>query len=80
MTSINTGNRRSQEVIDEAERDGWTAEFTGGNHVKLTKPGKPAVYCGMSPGDKNAANIVRKKLRNAERGIIPWRRDQPTGA
>lgn len=73
---VNTGNKRSQEVIDGAERDGWHAEFTGGGHVKLTKPGRPAVYCGVSPGDKKAVDVVRRKLRRAEQGIVPWRRDQ----
>jgi hypothetical protein len=80
VRKITTGNRRSQEVVDEAETLGWKAEFTGGGHIKLSKLGKPAIFCGISPGDRKAAEIVRKKIRNAERGIITWRRDQSSGA
>jgi hypothetical protein len=60
---------------------GWRAEITGGNHLKFTKPECPAVYFGLTPSICYAPQLVRTKLRRAERGIVPWKRDQwPTGS
>lgn len=59
-------NRALREVVRDAIDRGWTAEWTGGQHVKLRHPNGSIVFCPGTPRSDTSAKKTEVLLRRAE--------------
>lgn len=52
-------NRDLNDVIAHAEQTGWTVEFTGSGHLKITAPTGAFIFAPRTPSDvRGAANTL----------------------
>lgn len=59
--------KRVNEIIDEAEAQGWTVTITGGGHLRFTPPdkNKPMVHAPATSSDhRGLANTVSQLRRS----------------
>lgn len=65
------GGESLRKVLDHAKKNGWTAEQTSGDHVKLTKADRPPVYAsltGTMTGALNSIARMKRADREAQQG------------
>ena len=57
-------------VVRDAVKRGWTAEWTGKNHIRLTHPSGAIVFCAGTPHTAVAARKTESRLRRVEREAV----------
>lgn len=66
MGSKNMGaNKDVEKIVRVARKQGWSVEFTKGNHIKFVPPGDgDFIISGLSMRDSGVLQL-RKRLRKA---------------
>lgn len=66
-----TGGRRTGKslsyLLSYALKHGWQAEKTRGGHLRFSKPGRPLIHTGSTPGDWRSAKNAMARLIRADR-------------
>jgi predicted RNA binding protein YcfA (HicA-like mRNA interferase family) len=58
-----TTNKDVNELIKDAERQGWLVTITKNSHLKWTNPNGGLFYSSSSPSDWRVVMKIRKDLR-----------------
>jgi len=71
-SSFPRGMRKEQrDIVRRLIREGWTAEVTGGGHVKLVHPNGGVVYTSMSSSNRWSWRRLQRNVEQVERGERP---------
>ena len=59
--------KRFQQLVTFARREGWDVDHTPGGHLKFSKPGCGSVYASATTSDQRAEHNARAQLRRSMR-------------
>lgn len=57
-------------VVEFASTLGYVHQWTGGGHLKFSKPGRRPVFFGGSPSDRRAHKNAISNLKKSDRGVL----------